>query len=122
MKRTPLKRKAWMKRSAKPMARKTPIRRVSKKRQAENAEYARLRAEFLEAHPYCAVFPKLRSTQVHHGMGREGEWLLRTEYWHAVSDEGHRKIETDRQWAAAHGFLNLRLTTDQLATRDSALT
>jgi ElaB/YqjD/DUF883 family membrane-anchored ribosome-binding protein len=87
------------------------IPKVSQKRKKQLEEYSRLREAFLKDHPWCAVFPRLRSTQIHHGMGREGEWLLRTEHWHAVSDEGHHKIENNRKWAKENGFLKLRITT-----------
>jgi hypothetical protein len=71
------------------------------------AEYSRQRAEFLIANPVCRVTGQ-RATQVHHSKGREGKWLLDQQFWVPVSDEGHHKIETEREWAARMGFLHLR--------------
>lgn len=89
------------------------IPKVSAKRRKELVEYSRLRKEFLEANPRCAVFPNRKSTQVHHGAGREGPWLLRQEDWLAVSDEGHEWIHQNPESAKQRGFLKLRITTDQ---------
>jgi len=90
------------------------IKAVSDKRKKQNAEYSVLKAEFLMQNLYCEVFPALIATEVHHGMGREGKWLLDTTHWHAVSRAGHEWIENNRAEAAKRGFLKLRLTTDQL--------
>lgn len=97
-----------------PTGKRKAIRAVSAKRKKELAEYSRLKAEFLMQNVYCEVFPNLVATEVHHGMGREGRWLLDTSHWHAVSRAGHEKIENEREWAAQQGYLKLRLTTDQL--------
>lgn len=43
MKRTPIKRR-------------TPMKRVSKRREKEGAEYAKLRKQFLAQHPYCQLW------------------------------------------------------------------
>lgn len=90
------------------------IKPVSDKRKKQNAEYSMLKAEFLMQNLYCEVFPALIATEVHHGMGREGKWLLDTSHWHAVSRAGHEWIENNRAEAAKRGFLKLRLTTDQM--------
>lgn len=114
---------------------RNPIRKVSKKRTGQLAEYARLRKKFLEDHPYCQWWLKEcgegghslseeyaiknngwfridsipclcpRSTQIHHTKGRTGEMLLRTEFWLAVSDEGHRAIHADPKKSYEMGYM-----------------
>lgn len=98
------------------------ISKVSDKRKKQNAEYSKLKAEFLMQNLYCEVFPALIATEVHHGMGREGKWLLDTAHWHAVSRAGHDWIENNRAEAAKRGFLKLRLTTDQLKDHEAKIT
>lgn len=99
-----------------PTGKRKAIRAVSDKRKGELAEYSALRKQFLEYNPVCRVTGQ-RATQVHHSRGREGKWLLDQQYWIPVSDEGHEKIEQNREWAASMGYLKLRLTTDQIETQ-----
>lgn len=80
------------------------MRARSPKRAAQEAEYLRRRIPFLKAHPICPITGQ-PTTQIHHKAGREGIWLLLEEYWMAVSDEGHDKIEKNRKWATAMGYL-----------------
>lgn len=105
-----------------------PIRKVSKKRGPLNAQYMRLRAEFLKEHPYCQfwlmeTFEKCRplpelewmyhfqggigcppSTEIHHKKGR-GKYLLDTETWMAVSNEAHKAIHADPKTSYAKGYM-----------------
>lgn len=91
--------------SSKTIARKKPIRRRSKSRQAIIGRYMELRQEFLEQHPLCAVYPNRRSTDIHHIRGRAGNLMLDTRFWLAVSRQGHNRIHTEPEWARRHGFL-----------------
>lgn len=93
-----------MKRSAKPIRKRTP-RRISDRRRAELTAYRALRQVFLAQHPYCVVFPSLRATDVHHVRGRSGEALLDTRYWLPVSRQGHRWIHDHPAEAAQRGWL-----------------
>jgi hypothetical protein len=77
--------------------RKTPLRRISKKRQKDLAEYNKLKKAFLEANPYCQVceaegWSKRRSEDVHHKAGRSGSNYLDTDTWMAVCRKSHDLI------------------------------
>lgn len=84
MKSNPDTTRAWKERSqkrarenAKP---RPPIRAVSAKRAAQNSEYSRVRAAYLESHPLCARCAsegrETPTTQIHHAGGREGVRLV----------------------------------------------
>lgn len=83
------------------------IKPVSDKRAVQNRRYLVLRKEFLEENPMCAVTGR-PATEVHHRAGREGEWLLNTDYWLPVSREGHDFIENNRAEAKKRGWLITR--------------
>lgn len=68
-------------------------------------EYLNLRAAFLRINPTCAVFPWLKSEDVHHMRGRIGRLLCDKRYWLAVSREGHEKIGREPDWARRMGYL-----------------
>ncbi len=105
----------------KPLSRLTPLRRtkripaVSKKRKEQNAEYAKLREEFLWHHPQCQVCLQEKvkdvqvivqpSTQVHHANRRSGKLLLDTRFFVAVCAPHHDKIERHGDWARENGWL-----------------
>ncbi|MGA9651921.1 hypothetical protein [Pedobacter sp.] len=90
---------------------RSPIRPMSKKMTAERKTYRQLREEFLSRpeNMFCAVFPHLRSCQVHHKIGRQGSLLNDTSNWLAVSHEGHARIENFPEWAKEFGFSGSRL-------------
>jgi len=106
------------------------LRPMSVRRFEETGLYKYRRRQFLLAHPYCQVFlaehgiaeeDAIRdggrvviggvatlvplSTQVHHKNKRRGNDLLGQEYWMAVSDEAHHRIESNKTWARASNFL-----------------
>lgn len=97
-----------------PECKRKAIRKVSDKRKAENKAYLKIRARFLETHPYCMVCFNSLSTQVHHQRGKEGPWLTDVSEFLSVCFACHERIETNREWATKQGYLKLRLTTDQL--------
>jgi hypothetical protein len=85
---------------------------VSKKRQGEMDEYARLRDAFLTAKPKCEA--KLVgctgvSTDVHHKAGRVGDKYLRIGTWLAVCRNCHTWIEINPAAAKELGFSDSRL-------------
>lgn len=139
MKKVPLKRKTPLKRSgfkkkeyhhtwgsairsalsqlnAKPRKR---IRQRSKKRVKLDAEYSKLRKEFLAENPNCLMCVERRcmhkfnsgvgspvvnpSTQVHHKAGRY-KFYLRVDTWLAVCGSCHQQITDDRRWAEEMGY------------------
>lgn len=98
---------------------KTPIRRVSKKRRKQNAEYSKKRKAYLEAHPTCEVclaegWGPRRSTDIHH-TAKRGVYLNDEGTWLAVCRTCHDRIEWGEQrngvrqygktWARAQGYL-----------------
>ena len=78
-----------------------PIKKVSDKRRKQNTEYLKARKEFFDnpENKYCAVFPHLLATDIHHMKSRENEALLDSEFWLAVSREGHDYIHANSKEA-----------------------
>ncbi len=60
---------------------------------------------FLSLHPFCAVFPKTASNQVHHRFGRVGRLLLWEPGWIGVSAAGHDWIQRNPAAARKRGLL-----------------
>lgn len=103
---------------------RTPIRRVSKKRAKQLREYTKLRNEFLALHPICQVWLKengieettenvfllmLRnapaSTEIHHMNRRNGARLNDESEWLAVCRGCHQWIHNNPRAARAAGWL-----------------
>jgi len=95
---------------------RTPIRRVSKKRMRDMREYSKLRKEFLEKHVNCQAWPVIRchlkmhglppppSTEVHH-KAKRGKNYLNTDTWLAVCRASHEWIENHKNVARQLGLL-----------------
>lgn len=94
-------------------AKSTGIPQKSEKRIDEEKIYMEKRKKFLEENPKCAVYPSLKSTEVHHKRGRRGTLYLDEKHWLAVSKKGHNEITTKHQWALDNGFSELRLKTTE---------
>jgi len=102
----------WQRTDKKPKVIKAyKIKPMSKKLSSERVIYRKLRIEFLEKpeNMFCAVYPDLLATEIHHPFGRLGEHLNATHEWIPVSREGHIKIETEPAWAKEFGFSGSRL-------------
>lgn len=86
------------------------IKPMSKKLSKERSEYRRLREEFLKRpeNLFCAVYPHLPSSEVHHSRGR-GKYLNDVSTWLAVSREGHNWIEANPALSRERGFSMSRL-------------
>jgi len=87
-----------------PLKRKKPMRRVSKKRQAESKEYSRKRSSFLATLPLCEVCAKSKSTDIHHRKGR-GKYYLDEGTWLATCRGCHDRIHRNPTWAREKGFI-----------------
>ncbi len=86
------------------------IKAVSSKRVREGAEYTKLRAEFLKAHPVCQVIGcNQPSTDLHH-KARRGRFFLRVDTFFATCHPHHDQIEANPEWAKSQGYL---LTPEQ---------
>jgi hypothetical protein len=85
----------------------------SPKRSKQEAEYSKLRKEFLTKHPMCqAHLPQVCtqvSTDVHHMKGRIGDLLLDQAHWLSVCRGCHYWIEMRPQEAKELGFSINRL-------------
>lgn len=115
-----------------PPVRRTPLRRISLRRQTELRLYGARCAQFLAEHPFCQVWLEERgfdekrvmaangfvfdpivrrhlraprATTIHHRNKRRGSRLLDERHWMAVSWSGHRQIEANKQWARTRGYL-----------------
>ena len=80
-----------------------PIRRISKKRSKQNAQYLKERTAFLEG-KLCPITGGV-CTEIHHTNGRENDRLLDKKYWLAVSRIGHQTIHAHPKWSREKGFL-----------------
>ena len=88
---------------------KTPVRRVSKKRQRELREYAKLRKNYLEENPQCAVCGERKAQDIHHmgvaGGVKRGSNLNNMDTWLGVCRPCHNHIEMNKTWAREEGYL-----------------
>jgi 5-methylcytosine-specific restriction endonuclease McrA len=82
------------------------IKPVSAKRARENAEYTKLRREFLAANPACLVC-KGQATEIHHACGRQGKRLLDVEFFRPLCSGCHRRVHDNPAWAKERGLLVL---------------
>lgn len=86
---------------------KSPLRKRSKKRNRQEAEYSKLRLLYLESHHFCeAGLPccSLKATDIHHKKGRVNEDLTDDTEWMAVCRSCHQWIETHPIEATELGF------------------
>tara|TARA_R110000868_G_scaffold349488_1_gene610811 strand:+ start:59 stop:322 length:264 start_codon:yes stop_codon:yes gene_type:complete len=84
---------------------RTPIRRVSKKRASQLRVYSKLRKEYLTQYPTCAVCQVRPSEHVHHKNKRTNEKLNDTKDWLNVCAFCHRTIHDNMVWARKLGYL-----------------
>jgi hypothetical protein len=88
---------------------RTPLRKVSKKRAKELRKYYWERGNFLAMRRFCEM-PKVGiclnpATDVHHEKGRRGKTLLDKRYWWAMCREHHRWIHDHAREARKLGLL-----------------
>lgn len=76
---------------------------MSKKREAQNRKYLKIRRKFLED-KFCEVTGK-PAQEVHHIKGRIGDLLLDQKFWMAVSREGHNWIHNNVNLAREKGWI-----------------
>jgi len=87
---------------------RTPLKRVSKKRAKENTTYTLLRRVFLIERPYCEIFEHgctRKSTDVHHMNHREGKKLNMREWWLPACRTCHDWVRDHPKLARDKGFL-----------------
>ncbi len=69
------------------------------------AIYSKLKRAFLVRHYLCRLYPRIRSSDVHHQRGRAGTLLIDQRFWMAVSRRGHNWIHNHPQQARYCGYL-----------------
>lgn len=81
------------------------IPKVSDKRKIDNFKYSVLRIEFLgkKENKICPI-TKQPTTDIHHMRGRVGSLFLDTNFWIALSREGHKFVEENPKWAKENGY------------------
>lgn len=84
--------------------RKTRIRRFSKKRAKQNAEYLKLRNKYLEDHTICEVCNERAATQIHHRAGRLNSLLCNVEFFLGTCFECHAFIHDHPAAAKTSGW------------------
>lgn len=109
---------------------RTKLRPVSKRRSTERKDYNRLKAEYLEAHPFDQIYIAIRglnedtiirsdgyfqengrryrvarSDQIHHRNKGRGRRLNDTRWWMATSRLSHDLVEDNKEWAREEGYL-----------------
>lgn len=117
---------------------KKAIPKVAKKRRAKNAEYSKLRAEFLAKHRWCQWWLAENSfteadvscrdfggcfaskagacdevgpipwSEEVHHIKGRGKYFLDVSTWLAVSSEGHRAIHADPKRSYERGYMQPR--------------
>jgi len=96
--RTTMKRSTGLKR--------TPLRKVSKKRAKQNREYSKInRVVYLESHPTCQVCDKRSACDIHHKDKRSGDRLNDITMFLAVCRPCHQWIHDYPADARKQGFL-----------------
>lgn len=96
--RTPLRR------SSKPL-RRTPIKRVGKKRQSERRIYGKLVHKIINGETLCAVNGcENVATECHHRKGRGIHYIEESSLMPICSFH-HRKVHSNPSWAREFGYL-----------------
>ena len=95
MKRTPLKRK-------------TPMKRMSKRRQTESKIYSKKRAAFLAERPVCEICGVRASTDIHHVGGRAGGLYLDETHWLALCRPDHDFLHRKPRLSREMGYIGKR--------------
>jgi hypothetical protein len=91
---------------------KTPLKKVSDKRQKELTQYSKLSKAFLALHPLCEIkLPgcTVQATEVHHGAGRENGRLLKVEDFVAGCHHCHMIVTEKSKEAIEQGHSYSRL-------------
>ncbi len=83
---------------------RNPLRKISKKMSSRLREYAKVRKEYLAAHPMCEVCGRQASTEIHHKKSRIGNLLCEKEYFLAVDSLCHRLLTDNPKFAIEKGF------------------
>jgi hypothetical protein len=90
------------------------VNKISDNQKEILAEYKKVRAVFLTAHPFCAAKLegcKIKATEIHHKAGKaSNELYLDTSLFLEVCSSCHRIIEKNPAFAKQNGFSVSRLS------------
>lgn len=86
------------------LMKRSPIKRVSKKRSSELAMYKRAKLEYLGDGKNCEVCNHWFATDIHHKKGRVGSLLWDKVYFLAVCAICHTEIHHSPEWARMEGY------------------
>jgi len=81
------------------------MRKQSKKRAAQNRQYKKLRAEYLEENQNCERCINTPAAEIHHKAGRNGERLLFVPHFMAVCRNCHLYIHANPMESYERGWL-----------------
>jgi cytochrome c553 len=85
--------------------RRTALRRCSKKHAKELATYRILRLAYISENPICEMQGcHKQATQIHH-KAKRGKNLNAIDTWLACCASCHARIEDNKTWARAEGYL-----------------
>jgi len=87
---------------------RTPLRKVSKKRAKELKTYDFLRVAFLTSRKFCEIVGPhctRKSTEIHHVNGRNSDRLLNTTWWTPACRSCHSFLHDNPKYARDAGFL-----------------
>lgn len=85
---------------------RSPLRRVSNRRAAENRIYARERKKYLEEHPMCEACLDRPSVELHHKRSRIGRLLCDVRFFFATCSVCHAWIHDNPRKARELGWLS----------------
>lgn len=83
------------------------MRRISKRRQAEQRIYLAEREKFLKENPFCKIKSPVctvDSSVVHHARGRIGKRYLNKKEWFASCFSCNDYLEKEKKWGIENGF------------------
>lgn len=101
LKRTPLKKKPYT------------IKKISDKQKGRLVIYKQLAAKFKKENPECLARLSgctIKTNDVHHMAGREGDRLNDVAYWLPVCRNCHSFITENSNWAIQNGLSQKRVT------------
>lgn len=98
-------------RQAKKVTVAKPINKVSPKRAVQNAEFAKLKRQYLELYPVCEEEGcQCLSVDVHHQGGKEGERLLDVNFFIALCRDHHNYYTENSREAIEKGISVSRIS------------
>lgn len=87
---------------------KTPLKRMSQKREADYKAYLKERDEFLAKNKFCEMLGigcSIKSQDLHHMKGRTGKLLRDKMWWFPICSRCHRWIHDNMKEARRRGLV-----------------